>query len=534
MDFPITSRVPDRRAEANFFQCVAACALLIALNGCVVSTKYEWPAVDVPSGFRWNQNAPSTSAALVAPVSPGEIVQVSAEQPSTVGVAPTTVSLPVPCVSNAGQNGAWWKVFKDAKLDEIEQQAFNANQDVYAAMARVDEARALARVAKADFFPRITADPNFTRSAGSANTFAANGGIGGTAGLGSRFARTPRNDFLLPINASWELDVFGRIRHTYRASLERAEATVADYQGVLLTVSTDLATAYFQLRQLDLEAEVLARNKGLRAELLKLVESRFKLGAIDAIDVERTKADIAAIDASLADIKRRREQAANALAILSGTPASNFTLENMPLAGPPPAIPTGLPSALLERRPDVIESERLLAAACDEIAVARTAFLPRFALTSGGGFESQDLGTLLHGQSTFWNFITNMSAPLFGGGRNKAGLEAAKARYCQAAAEYKQHALIAFREVEDALVEIRFRNEQAAAIDLTITSAREVTRLTAKKYEAGQISNFEVVDAQRIQLDAEQQAAQLLGFRTLAAVRLIKALGGGWNAAESK
>src|SRR5579862_3145908 len=465
MDFSIETRASNRGATPRCVRSLAACALLIALSGCVLTTKYERPIIDVPAEFRWKDAAPiaaSTSNTAPAPekteapaskdaANAQSIPSKTAAQPSTSAQTPSISSAPKdaakatagvstvqstpapvnqpPCellCSCSDRNGAWWKVFKDAKLDEIEQTAFDANQNVYAAVARIDEARALARVARADFFPQITTDPSFMRSADSARTYSVT--AGGFGNFGSSFARHPRNDFLLPINYSWELDVFGRIKHTEKAALERAEASVADYQAVLLTVSTDVATSYFQLRELDLETEVLKRNRTLREELLTIVDSRFKFGATDAVDIARTKSDIATIAAALADVKRQREQAANALAILTGTPASNFNLEHMPLAKLPPKIPTGLPSSLLERRPDVIENERLLAATCDDITVARAAFLPRFALTGGGGFESQNLGDLVHGQSTLWNVVANMSAPLFTGGHNKAELEAARAR----------------------------------------------------------------------------------------------------------
>jgi multidrug efflux system outer membrane protein len=219
----------------------------------------------------------------------------------------------------------------------------------------------------------------------------------------------------------------------------------------------------------------------------------------------------------------------NALAILCGKSASEFTLEHRPLAGSPPEIPGAMPSTLLQRRPDVVLAERSLAATNEEIGVAQAAFFPTFSLTASGGVESKDLSSLFEWPSTAWQLAGNIAQPIFTGGRNRAELDAARARYDQALAAYRQQVLVAFKDVEDALLDIQFLAEQAKALDEAVEAARQVTALATKRYEQGQVSYLDVVDAQRQQLEVEQQSVLVLGQRMAAAAHLSKALGGGWN-----
>jgi outer membrane protein, multidrug efflux system len=484
---------------------------LLTLGGCAVGPKYERPVVETPA--EWKNRIAAEVDGSTAPV------------PQTAGAEVVTLRTD------------WWQLFNDEKLNEMAAKALDANQDIQLAVGRVDEARALARLSKADFFPAISLDPSYTRLKNSENSspFGRGGSSGSTSGVagggGSTFS-DPFNRFSLPITLSYELDVWGRIRRGRTAAKDRAQAAVADYQAVLLLVTSDVALNNFLLRALDSEREVLENNLKLRGESLDLVETRFKFGATDMLDVARARSDVASTKASIADIKRQREAVVNVLAILCGRPAPDFALEPRPLAMTPPAIPMGLPSELLLRRPDVASAERILAATSEDIGVAKAAFFPRISLTAGSGFESAELSDLLKGSSAVWTLAANLAQPLFTGGRNRAELEAAKARYQQALAQYKQQVLVAFKDVEDALVDIRSRAEQAVALDAAIAAAREVTQLARTRYEKGQVSYLDVVDAQRQQLVLEQQATQVLGQRLTSTVRLIKALGGGWTEAE--
>lgn len=459
-----------------------AMSLLLSLSGCMVGPRYDRPAVETPSDWHWKK------ASLV-------------EQ---------------------AKNGLWWQVFKDPKLDELESLAMEANQDLKAAVARVDESRALARLSKSEFYPQITSSPGFSRSEDSAHDF-----LPGATGT-PRGIRTPHNFFSLPVSLSYEIDAWGRIRKSVAAATDRAEARVADYHTIILTVTSDVAINYYLLHSLDAEADVLEHTLALRKKSLELVTSQFKFGAIDALDVARAKTDVSTTLSDMSDVGRRRAETTHIIAILCGKPATDFVIENKPLTLPPPEIPADLPSMLLERRPDVVHAERLLAASNEEIGVARAAFFPRFSLTGSAGLESQELTNLFNWQSTVWNFATGLAQPVFTGGRNKANLEASRARYDQATAQYKQQVLVAFKDVEDALAGIQFRAEQAKFQAEAVDAAREVTTLATKRYENGQVTYLDVVDAQRKQLEVELGASRILGQRLVSTIQLIKSLGGGW------
>ena len=470
--------------KVNLRACMAVGALSLTLCGCRVGPDYVRPVSETPADWKWKKAA----------------------------------------LQDIAQSGPAWQVFNDPVLNDLESVALEANQDIKAAVARVDQARALARIAKADFYPQISANPGFNRSEESRNGFSP-----GSGGKSIPGVRAPHNDFIVPLNLSYEADVWGRIRRQYAAEGARAEASVADYHTIILSVTSDVAANYFLLRALDAEINVLERSLDLRNESLKLVTNQFKFGVVDALDVNRAKTDVFTTQASLADVKRQREEISNVISILCGKNASDFKIEFKPLTDAPPEVPAGLPSTLLLRRPDVAHAERLLAAFSEEIGVAKAAYYPRFSLTSSGGFESAELSKLFNWPSTVWTFAANLAQPVFTGGRNRANLEAAKARYDEQLAVYRQQVLVAFKDVEDALVDIRLRAEQAKALNDAIESARMVTKLANTRYENGQVSFLDVVDAQRQQLVVEEQATQVLGQRQIATVRLIKALGGGWD-----
>ena len=462
---------------------VLAIVLAITASGCRVGPDYQRPMVDAPVDWHWKKAA----------------------------------------LQDVAQNGPAWQVFNDPVLNDLETLAIDANQDIKVAVGRVEETRALARVSRADMFPQISAQPGFSRNEQSANNFTP--GFNGTIpGI-----RAPFNAFNVPLDLSYEADVWGRIRRTISAARDRAYASVADYHTVLLTVTSDVAANYFLLRALDADVEVLEHTLALRGESLKLVNNQFKFGVVDALDVNRAKTDLSSAEAALANSRRQREEIVHVLAILCGKPASDFKVEFKPLATTPPEIPAGLPSTLLQRRPDVVRAEYLLAAASEEIGVAKAAYFPRLSLTGSAGFESAELSKLFNWPSTAWSVAANIIQPVFTGGRNRANLEAAKARYEQALGVYRQQVLVAFKDVEDALVDIRYRGEQARALNDAVEAARTVTRLAMTRYQNGQVSFLDVVDAQRQQLLVEEQAVLVLGERQTATVRLIKALGGGWD-----
>lgn len=471
----------ERPIAYRFRAWIAATALLLA--GCAVGPDYERPQVEVPADWRWKKAEPRAAA----------------------------------------PRGPWWKAFGDAELDRLETLALERNQDLAAAVSRLEEARALASASAGDFFPQVSANPSAQRQETSAtqNTF----------GFEKRFLI---NTFTVPVNLSYEVDVWGRVRRGYAAARAREAASEADLETVRLGVAADVAADHFLLRALDAEADVLERTLRLRREWLGMLREQLDLGAIDALDVSRGETEVATNEASLADVMRRRFELANALALLCGRPASSFEAPAQPLEAPPPEVPALLPSALLERRPDVARAERLLAAANEDIGVAVAAYFPKISLTATGGFASSDLAKIFDWKSNFWQIGANLLQPIFAGGRDVATVEAARARYGEAIAAYRQQVLVAFKDVEDALLDLRFLGEQARALAVAVASARAVSALAEQRYEAGLVSYLDVIDARRTQLAVEQQAAQVLGQRLAATVRLVRALGGGWEKKEQK
>jgi multidrug efflux system outer membrane protein len=414
----------------------------------------------------------------------------------------------------------WWKVFGDENLNAIEEQALQENQNLKRAASRVTEARAIARIIEADFFPDLKADPSFARSRASANR--ANPTPFRQTGFTS-------SNFKVPFDLSYEIDIWGRVRRSFEASVAEAEAVAAVYRTVWLTLTSDLAQNYFLLRALDAEKVILERTRATRQESLEIARARYQAGLVSNVDVTRAETELATTEAEIPDITRRRAELEHAIALLCGKAPADLSLAFNPIDLLPPKIPAGLPSELLERRPDILEAERLMAATSAKIGVATAAFFPSVRLTGTAGFESAELSSFFDWQSRIWSFGPSVSIPIFQGGRNTANLKAAEARYEQAVAEFRHRTLIAFREVEDALVNLRSRSEQAEVQARAITSARETTALVKIRYKEGLINYNEVADVERLQLQTERAATQILGQRLAYTIVLVKALGGGWN-----
>ena len=447
--------------------------------------------------------------------------------------------------------GPWWQIFRDPDLDRLEGAAVANNQDLRLSLARIDESRAQTRVAAADFYPQFSYDPSYARQRTSSNVpiqraqlvgsnpFAGGGGgaAGGAAGgsggpliltnqpLSRSFAL-----FRQPVDLNWELDLFGRVRRSYEAARAERESVEADLQNVGLMVTANVAVSYFNLRALDTEVSVIESTIKARREALGIANERLQAGLTGELDVVREKADLASNEADLAGVRRTRAQLENALATLVGQPASTFRMgkHDLPRQSPP-RVPPGLPSRLLERRPDVAEAERQLAAANARIGVAVAAFFPRINITGAAGFESATVTDLFNWQSRIWSLGPSISLPIFEGGRNKANLDAARAQYEQGVARYRQQVLAAFQDVENSLSDLRFLAEQAAAQGRAVEAARRTLELSQNQYRNGAVTFLDVTDAERTVFNSERTAAQLLGQRMQATVQLIKALGGGWN-----
>jgi multidrug efflux system outer membrane protein len=420
--------------------------------------------------------------------------------------------------------GEWWEIFGDETLNELQRRATEANQELKAAVARVDQARATARVARSELLPALDADPAWRRERYSPNQVPS-------------FGAMTANTFRAPLDLSYEIDLWGRVRRGFEGARADAQASLAAFHNVMLTLQADVAQNYIALRALDAEIATVNSTVGLRKEQLQLVRSRFEGGIGNELDVARAETELASTEAEAASLAQRRAELENALAVLAGESPTTFQLAALDDANKqwnpqPPAVPAGLPADLLERRPDVAAAERQLAAANARIGVAKAAFFPVLRLTGSGGYASGDIDSLFNWDSRVWSIGPSLSLPIFAGGRNRAGYHRSQSAFEESVANYRQRILVAFGEVENSLAGIRHLSDQAAAQQRAVTSARRAAELAGERYRAGIVSYLEVVDANRATLQTERILAQLAGQRQVAAVQLIKALGGGWTENE--
>jgi hydrophobe/amphiphile efflux-1 (HAE1) family protein/NodT family efflux transporter outer membrane factor (OMF) lipoprotein len=415
--------------------------------------------------------------------------------------------------------GNWWELFGDTNLNDLEEQALQANQQLKAAVARVSQARDIARVARGELLPYVSADPSYNRQRYSPNEEPSYGPL--TA-----------NTFSTPLDLSYEVDIWGRVRRNFESARADAQASLADFYNVLLTLNSDVAQNYFSLRSLDAEIAIVSDTVGLRHEQVRLVRGQFEGGIGSQLEVAQAETELATTEAEAASLAQQRDQMENALAILVGQNPATFHLAadaNSNWNPQPPEIPAGLPADLLQRRPDVAEAERQLASANAKIGVAKAAFFPVVTLTSSGGYLSGDVSSLFNWESRTWSFGPSVSLPIFTGGRNKANYKHAWAVYDETVANYRQQVLVAFGDVENSLSAIRHLADQSEAQTRAVKAAQQATDLATDRYRSGIVAYIEVVDASRDSLTAERANAELAGQRLIAAVQLIKALGGGWD-----
>ena len=417
--------------------------------------------------------------------------------------------------------GEWWKAFGDPALDALEAEAIAANGDLQAAAARVRQARALLGVAEADRWPQINAGAQALRGR---NSDAALGVPQGT--------KVPTGNFFQAgLSASYELDLFGRVSNNVNASKADANATEATFRSVLLALQADVAQTYYRVRESDAEFALLKETVRLREDNVKLTQSRFDAGDISEIDLSRARTERATAQSDAIGVERQRAVAEHALAVLLGRAPAGFDFGVNPLldVANMPGLPAGMPSSLLERRPDIAAAQQQMFAANARIGVAKSAIFPALSLTGQGGAESYQLSDLFKLSSTTWLIGAVMSLPIVDGGRNKANIRRAEAGLEESVGVYRQKVLVAFAEVEDNLVGLRTLDGQAHATDEAVASARRAAELAEKRYRAGQTGYLESIDAQRELLSVQRQAVQLRGSRATTTVALIRALGGGWE-----
>jgi NodT family efflux transporter outer membrane factor (OMF) lipoprotein len=418
--------------------------------------------------------------------------------------------------------GAWWEIFNDPQLNELEEQVNISNQNVAVAEAQFRQARALAWAARAAYFPTVTVGASFTRYRSSAN---AGGGKGATAG-----ATAATSDSLLLGDVSWEPDLWGRIRRAVEASRASAQASAADLGSTRLLVQAEIAQDYFQLRTLDAQKQLLDRTVIAYEKFLELTKNRYASGVASRADVLSAETQLKTTQAQAIDIGVQRAQFEHAIASLVGKSASVFSIPVAPLTLVPPPIPVGIPSELLERRPDIAAAERRVAAANAQVGVALAAYYPTVTLSASGGFEGSSLSKWLTWPSRFWSVGPGISETVFDGGLRRAQTVAARAAYDANVAFYRETVLTGFQEVEDNLAALRILEQEARVQDEAVKAAQQSVTVTTNQYKEGTVSYLNVIVAQAAALSNERTGVDILGRRMTAAALLIKTLGGGWDA----
>src|ERR1700686_372946 len=458
-------------------------AFVALMFGCAVGPNYRTPSVETPTAYK--------EASDWKPAQPND--------------------------QNLG--GDWWTVFQDPQLDKLELQVNVSNQNLIAAEAQYQQARAVLRYYRADYYPTVTAGLSATRTRVSSHR----------PPPSSVFDGITYNDFVLPVDVSYEADVWGRVRRTVESYREQAQASAADLATVNLSLHADLAIDYFQARSLAAQEQLLNSTVKQYQDALDLTQSRFQGGLSSEVEVEQAKTQLDTTRALAIDVGVLRAQYEHAVAILVGKPPADFTLPPLPLTAPPPAIPVSVPSELLERRPDIAAAERLVASANAQIGVAQSAYYPVISLTGGGGFESPSVAFLLNGPSGLWSLGGSALGTVFDVGRRRALTDQARAAYDVQVAAYRESVLAGFQQVEDNLAAVRILENEAKVQDDAVAAARSSLDLSNTRYAGGVTSYLEVTIAQSAALADEVTAVNLLGRRMANTVLLIQALGGGWD-----
>jgi NodT family efflux transporter outer membrane factor (OMF) lipoprotein len=420
--------------------------------------------------------------------------------------------------------GRWWQIFGDPQLNALEGQIEISNQNVVAAMARYREARDQARIAHASLFPTLTATPSVsaTHTSSTVRRTASNVNV----------ATGTVVDYTLPVDVSYQADVWGSIRRSARAAAETAQASAADLENATLTYQAQLAEMYFQLHGLDAGDTLLTDTLALYQQSLQLTEDRLAAGVASGLDVAQAQTQIATTRAQLVDLGVARTQYEHAIAVLMGKPPSDLTISAAALTTAPPVVPVGLPSELLERRPDIAAQERTMAAANEEIGVARAVLFPSLLLSASGGLEATDIASLLSWPSRFWAVGPQLAATLFDAGKRRAQVDLAAAAFDESVANYRQAVLTAVQQVEDQLAGLRILEQEAQADADTVQAARQTLDIVNAQYAAGTTDYLQVITAQTTTLQAQRAAIDVLTRRLTSSVLLIEALGGGWSATE--
>lgn len=489
-------RLVTRQADRFVPGCLVAgfchlrpvlCAVIAAglVAGCMVGPNYVRPPAPVPANYKENPNF-----ALAEP-------------------------------SAAIEKGTWWGIYNDAQLDSLEDQIDSSNLTLAAEQERFAQARAAVRIARSALYPTASGGLSVSRDVVSQHR-----------PLASSSSSNSYADFAIPVDVAYEPDVWGRVRRNVEAGRSEAQAASADVASVSLSLHAELALDYFAMRGLDAQKELLDSTVISYRKALDLTQTRYRGGLASAVDVAQARTQLESTRAQAIDVEVQRAQFEHAIAVLVGKPPAAFSLPLSPLTTPPPSIPIGLPSALLQRRPDIAAAERRVEGANANIGVARAAYFPTFTLAASGGFESTSIGTLLQGPSGFWSLAGQAAELLFDGGARRGVNEQAKSAYNEAVDNYRQTILSAFQEVEDNLLALRILQDEAQTQHDAVLAAQHSLSLSETRYRGGVTNYLEVTTAQTAALANEVTAVNLLSRRLSASVLLVKAMGGGWNVSK--
>jgi outer membrane protein, multidrug efflux system len=462
--------------------------ICITAGGCTVGPKYQRATAPVPAKWDvaepWRESAPKD------------------------GIA----------------KGEWWGVFHDDNLSALEKQALDANQTIKVAAAHLEQARASAAVQIATQFPTLSTSPSVERQRLSGNRPASS-----NFPVNSPVSQTNN---VLPFTAGYEVDLFGRRRRSIEAAQASYQASAADLENVRLVITAELAGDYFTLRQLDTEMGILTRTVESLQKALQLVDSRHKGGVASGLDVAQEETLLNTTRTQAILLQQQRKQFEDAIAVLVGKPAPDFHIVSKELNADAPPLDAGLPSDLLERRPDIAEAERQMAVANAQMGIARAAYYPALNLFGTGGWQAADIAKLMNVQSTFWAVGANVAETIFSGGSRRAQVQFAKAGYDASVAGYRDTVLNAFREVQDDVTGLTVLDQARQSQQLAVDAARRTLDLASNRYTGGLVSYLDVVNAQQNLLNNEQEMAVIQGQKLVTSVLLIKALGGGWDASS--
>jgi NodT family efflux transporter outer membrane factor (OMF) lipoprotein len=465
---------------------IISLAAILSIGGCAVGPKYKTPTAPTPPAYK-------------------ELANWKTAQPNDQKLG-----------------GNWWEIFKDPQLDGLEEQVNVSNQNLKAAVAQYQQARAALRYNRADYYPTLAASPSAAREKYSENRPASSPTLQGVS----------FNDFTVPLNLSYEVNAWGRVSRNVEFYREQAQASAADLAVVNLTMHANLAADYFAARTLDAEEKLLQDTVKQYQEALQLTEDRYQGGVGSEVEVEQAKTILETTRAQAVDVGVARAQYEHAVAILIGKPPAEFSLPPLPITAPPPSIPAGLPSELLERRPDIAAAERRVAASNAQIGLAKLAYYPVINLFASGGFDSGALTTLFQGPSAIWAIGGSAAQTIFDGGRRRAASDEARAGYDYAVANYRETTLNAFQQVEDNLAALSVLENEAGVQATAVEAAQRSLDLSVTRYEGGVTTYLEVITAQNAALADEVTAVNILGRRMTSAVLLVEALGGGWDKAD--